>query len=122
MGGKYAKLLKQTEIAQRAACEEHGIEYMDTIPVMGDANGEFRAYMTDANGKTVRLRRKDKEHLSPEGNMVVLNMLLPRIEKRIAAFRNDNPDKVLSEKETSRPVQARMDVAFKYVPKKRKRK
>ena len=89
---------------------------------MGDENGEFRAYMTDTNGETIRLRRKDKEHLSPEGNMVVVNMLLPRIEKKIATFRNNNPDKVLSEKETSRPAQARMDVAFKYVPKKRKGK
>jgi hypothetical protein len=122
MGGRYANLLKQTEKAQRAACEEHGIEYMDTIPVMGDENGEFRAYMTDANGNIVRLRRKDKEHLSPEGNMVVVNMLLPRIEKKILEYRNNNPQKLLSEKETSRPAQARMDVAFKYVPKKRKRK
>ncbi|MDO5473224.1 MAG: DUF459 domain-containing protein, partial [Akkermansia sp.] len=122
MGGRYAHLLKQTEISQRTACSEHGIEYLDTIPIMGDENGEFRAYITDATGKTIRIRRKDKEHLSPDGNKLLVSHLLPRIEKRISLFRNKNPHKRLSDKEANAPAHARLDVAFKYSPKKRRRK
>ena len=69
--------------------------------------------MTDSNGRTVRLRRQDKEHLSPEGNRLVVQLLLPAIERHIAAFREQNPHKLLTEQERSRTRNAQLENTIK---------
>lgn len=120
MGSRYAKQLQQTGETQRSACEERGIEFLDTTPVFGDENGQFRAFITDANGNTVRIRRTDKEHLSPQGNKLLVELLLPAIEKRISAFRESHPEKVLTEKERARRRTAPLENTIKFTKRSRK--
>lgn len=116
MGSRYAKILAQTEQAQRDGCNEQGIQYIDTIPILGDENGRFRTYMTDGNGKAIRLRARDKEHISPDGNKLVIEQLLPVLERSIADFRKKNPEKILSKQEASRPGRAPLDITIRYAP------
>lgn len=119
MGSRYASILAQTAQAQRDGCDEHGIRFFDTVPILGDENGKFRTYMTDSRGNTIRLRAKDKEHLSPIGNKLVIEQLLPVLEQSIAEFRNKHPEKRLGAKEAARPGRAPLDITIKYAPGKR---
>lgn len=116
MGSRYAQILAQTAQAQRVGCDEQGIRFIDTVPILGDENGQFRTYMTDSRGKAVRLRTKDKEHLSPIGNKLVIEQLLPVLEQSIAEFREKHPEKRLSEEEAARPGRAALDITIKYAP------
>lgn len=119
MGSRYAKILAQTALAQQEGCAEHGICFLDTKPILGDENGNFRTYMTDSNGKTIRLRSKDKEHLAPMGNKLVVEQLIPVLEQKIADYRTKHPEKRLSKEEAARPGRAPLDITIKYVPGKR---
>lgn len=119
MGSRYARVLEQTAQAQRDGCDEHGIRFFDTVPILGDENGNFRTYMTDSKGKAIRLRARDKEHLSPIGNKLVIEQLLPILEQNIAEFRNNHPEKRLSEEEAARPGRAPLDITIKYAHGKR---
>lgn len=121
MGSKYAKLLKNTADTQRAVCQANGVPFLDTVEVLGDAKGEFRPYMTDSNGRTVRLREKDKEHITAAGNALIVNRLVPRLERMIYTFGQKHPEKRLSENEIRNKSNARMDVTIKYAPNKRRK-
>lgn len=116
MGSRYARILAETAQAQRDGCDEQGIRFIDTAPILGDEHGKFRTYMTDSRGKAIRLRARDKEHLSPVGNKLVIEQLLPVLEQSIAAFRNKHPEKRLSEEEAARPGRAPLDITIKYAP------
>lgn len=119
MGSRYAKILAQTALAQQEGCAEHGISFIDTTSVLGDTNGNFRAYMTDSQGNTIRLRAKDKEHLSPMGNKLVIEHILPMLEQKIADFRTKHPERCLSEQEAAAPGRAPLEITIKYLPGKR---
>lgn len=119
MGSRYAKILAQTALAQQEGCAEHGISFVDTSSVLGDADGNFRTYMTDSQGNTVRLRAKDREHLSPMGNKLVIEHIMPMLEKKIADFRTKHPERCLSEKELTAPGRAPLEITIKYRPGKR---
>lgn len=116
MGSRYAGILAQTAQAQRDGCTEKGIRFIDTTPILGDENGQFRTYMTDSSGKTIRLRARDKEHLSPVGNKLIIEQLLPILEQSIAEFRKKHPEKRLSEEESAGPGRAPLDITIKYAP------
>lgn len=119
MGSKYARILAQTAQAQKEGCVEYGIRFLDTAPILGDAAGKFRSYMTDRHGNTVRLRAKDKEHLAPAGNKLVVEHLLPILEQKIADFRKKHPERCLNAGEMARPGRATLESTIKYSPSKR---
>ncbi len=116
MGSKYAKILAQTAQAQKEGCAEHGIQFVDTTPILGDASGNFRSYLTDSKGNTVRLRAKDKEHLAPHGNKLVVDHLVPLLEKKISDFRKKHPERCLNNVESARSGRATLDITIKYSP------
>ncbi|MBR3927171.1 MAG: DUF459 domain-containing protein [Akkermansia sp.] len=120
MGSRYARSLRQTGDTQRVACNERGIDFLDTLPVFGDEDGQFRAYITDADGRTVRIRRQDKEHLTPEGNRLLVQLLLPAIERHLATFREQNPQKLLTEQERSRTQNAQLENTIRHTNRRRR--
>ncbi|MBR6575793.1 MAG: DUF459 domain-containing protein [Akkermansia sp.] len=120
MGGKYAALLKNTADTQQAVCESLHVPYLDTVPLLGDENGAYRTYMTNERGQTVRLRKKDLEHLAPAGNELIVRSMLPHIEHVIYDFRTKHPEKCLTPEEIKQRGNARMDVTIKYIPHRRK--
>lgn len=120
MGSRYADLLQQTTLAQREACETRGIPYIDTTRTIGDESGLFRSHMSEPDGRIVRLRAKDKEHLTDDGNRLVLQQLMPVLEEKIADFRQKHPEKSLTPDERSRENPARLEITIKYKPGKKK--
>lgn len=116
MGSRYADLLQQTTLAQREACEARNIPYIDTTRTLGDESGRFRSHMSKPDGRIVRLRAKDKEHLTDDGNRLVLQQLMPVLEEKLADFRQKHPEKSLTPDERSRKNPARLEITIKYKP------
>lgn len=119
IGGRYAKLLHDNQIAQREYCETHGITTLLTDPLFSGEWGKFEAFGS-YHGRTVRLRRKDLTHLSPEGNMKVLEHLMPIIEQRLTAFYKAHPERHLSEAEVAQIKSVPAVYTCKYTPPKKK--
>ena len=122
IGGRYSKLLAETSVAQQEFCTRTGIPFIDTRPTLSDENGEFQAFRKDKNGKIVRLRRPDKTHLTPEGNNLLIDQLMPELEKHLHAFSAEHPELCLSEEEARNMGPATLSVTVKYVPSSRKRR
>ncbi len=100
VGGRYNKLLHDTQIAQREYCEANGIENLQTDPLFSGVWGKYEAF-GEYNGKTVRLRVKDMAHLAPSGSRKVLDHLLPILEKHLISFYHSHPECALSEEEAA---------------------
>ncbi|MBV8463552.1 MAG: DUF459 domain-containing protein [Acidimicrobiales bacterium] len=55
--------LVQTEVAKRPG----KAIFLSSVPVLGDAHGNYTAYLTDASGAAVNVRTTDGIHLTPGG-------------------------------------------------------
>lgn len=132
MGHKNPKLLNEAIRAQREHCQRLGIQYVDTNETFADADGHFLAFRKDAKGKVVRLRRKDKIHISAEGNEALIKQqLAPVLEKLLVEFSASHPERCLTEEEAKKTAPLPLVRTVKFKPteptnttrrKKRKRK
>ncbi len=111
MGPRYRSMQFVID-TQREYCRENGITFLDTNPFMGNSEGKFIAYTTNASGKTVRIRMKDQCHLTDEGNHLLLEHLRPIIEQHIYHFRQNNPDCCLSQGELNSIKKASREVSI----------
>ena len=100
VGGRYNKLLHDTQVAQRSFCESRGIISLRTDDFLSGTWGHFEPY-GDYHGRYTRLRTKDMTHLTKQGNMKVLEHLLPLVEQRLAAFYARRPERRLSAEEAA---------------------
>lgn len=119
VGGRYNKLLHETQIAQREFCESRGIATLQTDPLLSGVWGKFEIFGT-YKGKTVRLRRTDDTHLTPDGNMKVLEALQPMIEQRLISFYLAHPERHLSEEEVKKIKSVPAVYTCQYTPPKKK--
>lgn len=119
MGGKYARLLNETAATQNEAGGMLPVTFVDTRPTLADENGDFQVFRKNDRGKPVRLRRRDLEHLTPEGNRLVIEQLKPVLEQHLVEYAEANPQKLLSEEEVKTARNATMAVTVKYVPSKK---
>ncbi|MCL2661039.1 MAG: DUF459 domain-containing protein, partial [Acidobacteriaceae bacterium] len=70
--------------------------YWNPAPFVADSSGNFREYMTLANGKTMRLRQSDGIHLSDEGADLISAVLIdwlspPKPKEETAAKTTTSP-------------------------------
>ena len=100
VGGRYSKLLHDTQSAQHEYCEANGIENLQTDLLLSGVWGKYESF-GEYNGKTIRLRARDLTHLSPGGNRKVLAHLLPILEKHLISFYRAHPECALSEEEAA---------------------
>lgn len=121
MGGKYAALQHKTTEAIRDAAGRSGVPYVDSEPVLADANGQFSSFGRNINGKEVRLRRKDKEHMTYDGDLMLVRNAQPTLRKLLAQFRAEHPERILPDSVTEKPYSAPLKITIKYVPPKRKK-
>ena len=97
-------------------CESLQVPYLDTVPLLGDEKGAYRTFMTNAQGHTVRLRKKDLELIAPAGNDIIIRSMMPQLEHAIYDFRTKHPGRCLTPEERQKWRNARMDVTIKYIP------
>lgn len=69
---------------QEQVCHQMGVPFVDTEPTLADKNGRFQSFMRDSRGKIIRLRTKDKQHMTNQGNRILLNQFMPFLEKALA--------------------------------------
>ncbi len=122
MGNRYKNLLAETSRTQIDYCQKKGICHIDTRPTLADENGEFIAFKKGKDGKIIRTRRPDKTHLTPEGNHMLIEQLMPLLEKHLIDFSAEHPELCLSEEEAQKMGPATLAVTVKYVPSTRKRR
>ena len=97
-GNRFAKSLRETQTAQREYCTAHNILHLVPDELFSGEWGKYSAFGT-YKGKQVRLRRTDTVHLTSEGNMKLMDSLLPMIEQRLIAYYLTHPEKRLSEEQ-----------------------
>ncbi|MBQ3239658.1 MAG: DUF459 domain-containing protein [Akkermansia sp.] len=92
------QLLKITDIMRRT-CKHYKLGFVDTRPLLADSQGKYvhRAKMPD--GRVADIRWKDRTHITGDGNILIMNKLLPYMGSIIPEARPDG--KRL--KHTSRP-------------------
>ncbi len=71
-----------------------GVAY-ENIEHLLTENGKYTSFIRDKNNKTIRLRSKDKIHVSTAGGQILTNYLLPYADERVGVIRmeevNGNP-------------------------------
>lgn len=118
IGGRYNKLLHETQKAQREYCESHGLITLQTDPLLSGEWGKFAPFGS-YRGKTVRLRRPDDTHLTPDGNRKVLDALMPIIEQQLISFYLAHPERHLSEQEVAKIKSVPAIYTCQYTPAKK---
>ncbi len=57
--------------------KRNGALFLNTRPILADTEGKFLQRTTLQNGKTVAIRTQDQVHITAEGNLLVMDKLLP---------------------------------------------
>jgi hypothetical protein len=71
-------------IVHDAAAERPGrVEYVDTYTTFAGPDGGYTAYLTDARGALVRVRRADGVHFERAGGDLIADTVLERLRERL---------------------------------------
>lgn len=83
----HAKRSLQLCVQQEAACVDNSpCVYVDTLELLTDSKGEFTAFVKDSDGKQVRIRYKDKIHVTTAGGEILIKAVLPELDKLLEAI------------------------------------
>ena len=115
VGGQYSKQLHENQIAQREYCTSRGVASLQTDPLFSGEWGRFEAYGM-YKGRQVRLRTKDMEHLTNEGNMKLIDHLMPMLEAHMMAFYYNHPERHLTAQQAARIRSVPVIYTCKYTP------
>ena len=83
MSEEYAKWVPLISELQQKACANRNTDYVNTVPTLADENGQYQVFMKTPQGEMVRIRKQDKYHIEYVGNMMILDLVVPRIKKCI---------------------------------------
>ncbi len=119
MGGRYAALLAQTEAATREACASRNVPYVDNRALMADSHGRYQSFIKDETGKMVRVRRKDQEHMTPEGNRMLVRAAMAEFERVLRQHRLNHPDLCRYPEQKNELARPALDVCIPYKPKRK---
>lgn len=82
----YSTRIRRLSNLQKAACasyvpsgETGRARFVDTLAALADENGAYAAFAPDPAGRAVRLRYKDKVHVTEEGGRRMTRRVLPFI-------------------------------------------
>lgn len=70
------QLLKITDIMRRT-CKHYKLGFIDTRPLLADRQGKYVHRATMPDGKVKDIRWKDRVHITGDGNILIMNKLLP---------------------------------------------
>lgn len=79
----YSKWVPLVSQLQREASRNKGVDYIETTPILGDAQGQYQVFKTTPEGEQVRLRKADKYHVAFAGCVMILEEAVPRIRAHI---------------------------------------
>ncbi len=116
MGGKYASYLARTEEATREACAGWQVPYVDNRALLADSEGNYQSFVRNGAGKMVRVRKKDKEHMTAEGNRMLLEALMPYFEQQLRQHRLNHPELCRYPDRKDELAKPMLDIVVPYKP------
>ncbi len=119
MGGKYAALLAQTEDATRAECARRSVPYVDNRALLADSSGKYQSFMKNHAGKIVRVRQKDQEHMTPEGNRMLVQAAMPGFEQLLRQHRLNHPELCIYPDQKEELPKPSLEILIPYKPAKK---
>ena len=75
-------------------CKKNGAYFLNMRPTLADRNGRYLHRVTMENGKTANIRTPDRIHITADGNILVMDHLLPclsaclpgnKLQRRVAS-------------------------------------
>jgi hypothetical protein len=114
----YDRYTLQISRQQQAACSDPVSQvFVDTLPVLADDRGGYLTYAKNAQGAQIRIRQKDKIHVTDAGGDFLAAAVLPQINamlEKIARHRQtelltsqDVPDKPSRTGDQTLPVSSK---------------
>ncbi len=119
MGGRHASQLVQTEEATREACARRSVPYVDNRARLADADGKYQSFMKNEEGKLVRIRKKDLDHMTPEGNRILLRAAMPDFEQLLRQHRLNHPELCVYPENGEELDKPTLEIVIPYKPKKK---
>ena len=98
LGVQRYKYMREIQMAQRDFCEKSGVASLCADDAFSGEWGRFEPF-GNFHGKYVRLRTKDMAHVTREGNLKLIEHLMPILEERMARFYEAHPERRLSAEE-----------------------
>lgn len=101
----YEKRIRALSNLQQAACASVAplCRFADNVSVLADKNGNYLSHITDDQGRQVRLRYKDKIHVTePAGQMItdaVLPLLNDLLKPRMDAYKQHEAEQAAKQAE-----------------------
>lgn len=91
------QLLKITDIMRRT-CRHYKLGFIDTRPLLADRQGKYMHRATMPDGRVKDIRWKDRVHITGDGNILIMQKLLPYMgsiipEERAGGRRLQSTDK-----------------------------
>lgn len=79
----YATRILSVNECQKKACDETlHVQFIDTQSVLATPQGKYTTYLQESN-KHIRLRAKDKIHVTEAGGKILMNHLMPYIKQSL---------------------------------------
>ncbi len=119
MGCRYAALLAQTEEATREECARRNVPYVDNRALLADEHGAYQSFIRNESGKMVRVRRKDKEHMAPEGNRMLVRAAMADFERLLRQHRLNHPELCAYPEQKEALARPSLDIVIPYKPAKK---
>ncbi len=116
MGGKHASLLARTETAMREECARRNVPYLDNRVLLADKNGNYQSFMKNKAGKLLRIRAKDQQHMTPDGNRMLVQAAMPDFEKLLRQHRLNHPELCVYPGQQNSLAKPSLDVVIPYKP------
>ncbi|MDR3176645.1 MAG: DUF459 domain-containing protein [Desulfovibrio sp.] len=82
---QFARILRRVSLLQQAACADNGQAlFIDNYLTLADSEGKYATFLTNKGNKPVRVRAKDKIHITTEGGGILTEFVMPAILKALA--------------------------------------
>ncbi|MDR2800591.1 MAG: DUF459 domain-containing protein [Desulfovibrio sp.] len=82
---RFSGILRRVSLLQQAACAENGQAlFIDNYLALADSEGRYSTFLTNRSNKPVRVRAKDKIHITTEGGGILTEFVMPAILNALA--------------------------------------
>ncbi len=120
MGGGHATILARTEELTRQACAELSVPYIDNRARLADSRGQYQSFIKNEAGQMVRVRTKDQQHMTPEGNAILVQAIMADVEKLLRLHRLNHPELCVYPGQQNLLARPSLEVLIPYKPPKKK--
>ncbi len=116
MGGNHAALIARTEEVTRKTCARWNVPYVDNRALLADSKGQYQSFMKNKAGQLVRIRTKDQQHMTPEGNTLLVRAAMAGFEELLRQHRLNHPELCVYPEQKKSLATPPLEVVIPYKP------